>query len=65
MKEAVIRGLIVGGGFLIQILLSIFIYLFLIDKIFIIHLFFLFIQAILMPPNKSYEGKKILFIKNL
>ncbi len=55
MKEAVIRGLIVGGGFLIQILLSIFIYLFLIDKIFIIHLFFLFIQAIFIVYFIKYS----------
>ncbi len=55
MKEAVIRGLIVGGGFLIQILLSIFIYLFLIDKIFIIHIFFLFIQAIFIVYFIKYS----------
>ncbi|MCI9279847.1 MAG: cardiolipin synthase [Bacilli bacterium] len=55
MKEAVIRGCIVGVGVLIQILLSIFIYLFLIDKIFIIHFLFLFIQTIFIVYFIKYS----------
>ncbi len=55
MKEAVIRGCIVAVGVLIQILLSIFIYLFLIDKIFIIHLLFLFFQTIFIVYFIKYS----------
>jgi len=59
MKEAIKRGIIVGIGIILQLLLSAFIYLYLIDKLWFINLLFSIIQIIitvnLIKNSKNYS----------
>lgn len=55
MKEAVKRGIVVGIGILCQLLISVLIYLFLIDKLWIINILFCFLQVILMVYLIKYS----------
>ena len=59
MKEAIKRGIIVGIGIITQIIITLLIYLFLIDKILIINILFSFLQIVvivnLIKNSKNYS----------
>lgn len=54
MKEAIKRGFVVGIGILLQLILSVLLYLFVIDKLWFINILFSFLQVIII----------VYFIKN-
>ena len=59
MKEAIKRGIIVGLGVILQLTITLIIYLYLIDKLWIINLLFAFLQTIiivnLIKNSKNYS----------
>lgn len=60
MKEAVKRGIIAGVGVILQIMFTLFLYMFLIDKLWIINILFGFLKIIitvgLIKNSKNYSS---------
>lgn len=60
MKEAVKRGLVVGIGVILQLLITLFLYMFLIDKLWIINLLFGFLKILIVvgfiKNSKNYSS---------
>lgn len=55
MKSAVIRGIIVGIGILFQIVVSVWLYMFLIDKLWLFHLIFSFLEIVIIVGVIKYS----------
>lgn len=59
MKQAIVKGIIVGVGVILQISIMLFIYIFLIEKLWIVAILYLFIQILLLlgliKNSKNYS----------